>query len=302
MRRISFVVVAVGLIAGSARGQSADADGERGRWHGTVALANLFDGNINHELEPVRSYGIVPAGEIVFQSSREPAFEFGYEIAANRFTGTDEWNRISHSMYSTWSYRAGSRVRLDSGAAASWKGSSEDRELANEFGLSQRIAWRVSQSTRLVASASYRYKQYPDDPGTSGPSPYVGAKFDQRLRNNRRIVAGYKYQTRMSHTVRDRYHRSAYTLVYSMPGFTAAERLSFEVEYRPQHYERLVKLPGRQELRFDRRYIAGAVYERPVSERATARWVAGVETRNSNDASKHFFAPTFGVTISYRVR
>ena len=303
MKRACFVVLSLVLLARAVHGQSNDADADRGRWHGTLSIVNVFDGNINHEIDPVRSYGIVPAGEIVFESSSEPAFVWGYEIAANRFTGTDEWDRISHSMYSEWSHRIGSRLRLDTEGVASWKGSSDDRELANEFGVSQRLAFKVLQSTRLVVTGSYHYKQYPDDPGTSGPSPYVAAKLDHRFSENRRLTIGYKFQRRLSVSERDRYRRWAYSAAYSMPLFASADRLSFEAEYRPQRYERLIKVPeGGREWRFDRRFIAGATYERPINKATIARWTAGIETRDSNDPDKRFFAPSFGVTISYRIR
>jgi hypothetical protein len=296
------LVLVLLLVTRTAQAQPAGADSDGSRWHGTVSLSNLFDGNINHELDPIRSYGIVPAADLVFESSSDPAFVFGYEIASNRFTGTDEWDRVSHSMYSVWSYRLGSRLRMETEGGASFKGSSEDRELANEFGVSQRLAYRLRKSTRILVVGAYRYKQYSDDPGTSGPSPYIATKFDQKFTDGRRLTIGYKYQRRLSITTRDRYRRSAYTVDYSMPVFTAAERLSFEVEYRPQRYERLIKLPGRQELRADRRFLAGAAYERPLNRRTVMRWMVGVETRASNDPTKHFIAPTFGATVSYRVR
>lgn len=301
--RYSPVLGAVILLsAGLAYGQSVDPGPDRPRFHGTVSLGNLFDGNINHDPTPVRSYGIVPSGAIVFESSREPALVWAYELAANSFTGTDQWDRISHSMYSVWSHRLGRRVRLESGATASWKGSSEDRELANEFGISQRVAYKLLPSTRLVVTGSYRYKQYPDDPETSGPSPYVAAKVDQRFAADRKLSVGYKYQRRLSRALRDRYRRSAFTVAYSTPVFRATERLSIELEYRPQQYERLIKVLDHRELRLDRRFIAGVAYERAINPRANVQWMAGFERRRSNDPDKQFVAPSFGVTISYRVR
>ena len=302
MKRMWFVGIAVLMGAGTVSAQSADRQLAGGRFHGTVALGNLFDGNINHEVNPVRSYGVIPSGQIVFQSSSDPAFEWGYELAANSFTGTDQWDRISHSMHSAWAYRLGARLRFTTGATASWKGSSDDRELANEIGVSQRIAYKVFSSTRVIVTGSERYKVYPDDPGTTGPSPYFAAKIDQRLPANRKLTLGYKYQRRLSHAVRDRYWRTAFTGGYSTPLFKSGERLSFEIEYRPQRYERLVKVGDHREHRLDRRVIADATYERAINGRATVRWTGGIESRNSNDPGKRFFAPTLGVTISYRVR
>jgi hypothetical protein len=300
--RTTIVCAAMLLASTTASAQSNGTTNDSPRWHGTMSLSNLFDGNINHDLEPIRSYGIVPAAEVVFASSSEPAFAWGYEIASNRYTGTDEWDRISHSMYSVWSYRLGSRLRFETRGAASWKGSSEDRELANEFGASQRVAFRITSSTRVAVTGAYRYKQYPDEPETTGPSPYIATKLDRKLSDGRRLTVGYKYQSRLSQSVRDRYRRSAYTVDYAFPLSRPDERITIEAEYRPQRYERLIKVAGERVLRRDQRFISGAAYERPLNDRATARWFAGLETRNSNDPDKHFMAPSFGMSIVYRVR
>jgi len=300
--RVIIHCAAMLLASTTASAQSTDTTRESPRWHGTISLSNVFDGNINHDVEPIRSYGIVPAAEVVFQSSNEPAFAFGYEIASNRYTGTDEWDRISHSMYSVWSYRLGSRVRFETQGSASWKGSSEDRELANEFGASQRVAFKITSSTRVAVTGAYRYKQYPDEPETTGPSPYIAAKLDRKFADGRRLTVGYKYQTRLSQSVRDRYRRSAYAVDYSFPLSRPDERFTIEAEYRPQRYERLIKVADERVLRMDRRFIGGAAYERPLNDRATARWFAGLETRDSNDPDKRFMAPSFGMSIVYRVR
>ena len=290
------------LVASTAAAQSPDTAGNTPRWHGTVSLSNLFDGNINHDVEPIRSYGIVPAAAVVFESSSDPAFAWGYEIASNRYTGTDEWDRISHSLYSVWSYRLGSRLRFETQGAASWKGSSEDRELANEFGASQRMAFKLTGATRVVVIGAYRYKQYPDEPETTGPSPYIAAKLDRKFSGGRRLTLGYKYQTRLSQAQRDRYRRSAYTVDYAFALSRPGERITIEAEYRPQRYDRLIKVAGERVLRMDQRFIGGAAYERPLNNRATARWFVGLETRSSNDPDKHFIAPSFGMSMVYRVR
>jgi hypothetical protein len=300
--RVLTFCTAMMLASTTASAQPTDTPGDSPRWHGIMSLSNLYDGNINHDVEPIRSYGIVPAAEIVFESSSEPAFAFGYEIASNRYTGTDEWDRVSHSLNAVWSYRLGSRLRFETQGSASWKGSSEDRELANEFGGSQRVAIKITSSTRVAVTGAYRYKQYPDEPETTGPSPYVAAKLDRKFAAGRRLTVGYKYQSRLSQSVRDRYRRSAYAVDYSFPVSRQDDRITFEAEYRPQRYERLIKVGNERVLRMDQRFIAGAAYERPLNDRASARWFAGVETRNSNDPDKHFMAPSFGMSIAYRVR
>ena len=286
----------------AARAESAPTS-ITGGWHGALSVANLFDGNVSHDLIPIRSYGVVPAVVVAYQSAGDTGFGLGYEIAANSYTGTDEWDRISHSLSTTFARRIGRRLRLETGGEASWRGSSEDRELANIFGVSQRAAYRVSTSTRVALTGVYRYKQYPDDPLTSGPSPSIGAKIDQRLPGDRRFSFSYKYQSRLSEGPRNRYRRSVYAIELSTPLIVSGDRLSIEFEYRPQLYDqRMVKVAGAQMLRADRRLTAGAVYRRPISERVEASWACGLESRLSNDPTKAFLAPTFGITMSYRLR
>jgi hypothetical protein len=165
-----------------------------GLWLVNLSLLNMFDGNINHDPAPIRSYGFVPAASFAYESSADPRFIMGYDIAANQYTGTDEWDRISHGLHAGVNARAGKRWRFEADGQATWKGSSDDRELSNEFGLSARAAYRVLKGTRLVLLGTVRYKQYPDDPGTSGPAPYVGGKLEQRLPGSRRLVFGYKHE------------------------------------------------------------------------------------------------------------
>ena len=286
----------------AARAETVPASTAAG-WHGALSLANLFDGNVSHDLIPIRSYGVVPAAVVAYQSAGDTGFGLGYEIAANSYTGTDEWDRISHSLSTTFARRIGRRLRLETGGEASWRGSSEDRELANVFGVSQRVAYRVFTSTRVALTGVYRYKQYPDDPLTSGPSPSVGTKIDQHLPGDRRLSFSYKYQRRLSEGPRNRYHRSVYAIEWSTPFIASGDRLSIEFEYRPQLYgQRLIKVAGAQLLRADRRLTAGAVYRRPVSERVEVNWTCGLESRRSNDPTKDYLAPAFGMTMSYRLR
>lgn len=285
-------------VTGTPTTPTRDANG----WHATLSLTNLFDGNIDHALNPVGSYGFIPEAEIGYERSSGPAFAWGYAIAVNNYSGTDKWDRLSHNVFTSIGYRPTARVRLETGAEANWKGSSDDRELANTFGISQRATYRIAKSTRVSVTAAYRYKQYGDDPATSGPSPYVAGKIDQRLPRDRRLTFGYRYQRRLSHAVRDRYRRTAYTLAFGTPVSGSRDRLSFEVEYRPQRYERLIRVAGRQVLRSDQRLNAEVAYARPISDRTEVRWIAGIESRSSNDPAKGFLDPSFGVSIGYRVR
>lgn len=312
--RVAVVLVPLVFAAGAASAQTgATAKGaatgtppaparEANGWHAAVSLTNLFDGNIDHAQNAVSSYGVIPGAQIGFERSSGLAFAWQYEIAANHYSGTDEWNRLSHNVFASVGYRPTKRVRFETGAEANWKGSSDDRELANTFGVSQRATYRIATSTRIGLTAAYRYKQYDDDPGTSGPSPYIAGKIEQRLPQDRRLTFGYRYQRRLSHAVRDRYRRTAYALEFATPVMGSGDRLSLGLEYRAQRYERLIRVAGRQVLRSDRRLVAEVAYTRPMSDRTQMRWIAGLESRSSNDPTKGFLDPSFGVSVDYRLR
>jgi hypothetical protein len=273
-------------------------------WRLDLTAVNIYEGNISHDPEPIRSYGFTPAAAVRYDSSaHDPAFTFGYEIAGNAYTGTDEWDRVSHAVFAVATSRVGDRLRVETGGSATWKGSSEDRELSDDVAVSARTIYRLTKSQRLVGIGVWQYKQYPDDPATSGLSPYVGAKFDQRLPAGRRLVAGFKYQTRNSHEPRDRYTRQAYTLDFSTPLLAATDRLTLGYEYRPQVYtERLIKIaPGVRALRRDRRHVIDAQYARPINARMDVLWQVGFERRTSNDPDKYFVAPSFGMAITCHI-
>ena len=121
MNRLAIVLLLIAPCA--AYGQSLSSSEDEGpEWHATASLSNVFDGNINHELTPTRSVGIIPAMAFMFTSSQEPALLVAYEVASNSYSGTDEWDRISHNVNAVWSYRAGSRFRFETSGSSSWKG------------------------------------------------------------------------------------------------------------------------------------------------------------------------------------
>jgi hypothetical protein len=293
------VLITVWLVGGRAYAQDAPPDPQT--WYVTMSFANLLDANVSHTIDPIRSYGTVPSLQLRHERPDRTGWTWTYEVAAHNYTGTDEWDRISQNLDASIGHRLTKRLRTETSAEANWKGSSDDREVANTFGVAQRAAYRLTGSTRLSIGGAYRYKVYGDSPGTSGASPYIGGKVDQRLHGDLRLTAGYRYQMRLSQTVRDRYRRAAYTVTLAAP-LGSADRISLDLELRTQQYQRLIKVAGRQVPRIDRRTIAELAYARKLNERSEVRWICGFESRTSNDPSKRFVDPTFGMTMGYRLR
>jgi hypothetical protein len=286
----------------SAASTQGGPDESAGRWTAQLSVLNMFDGNINHDPAPIRSYGFVPGASFGYESSAEPRLVAGYDIAANQFTGTNEWDRISHGLHAVVNARLGRKWRFEGGGDATWKGSSDDRELSNEYGVSGRASYRLLATTRLIAIGTLRYKDYPDDPETSGPAPYVGGKIDQRLPGARRLVFGYKYEERRSRLERNQYWRNGYSVEFTTPFLRREGRLTVGAVVKTQTYRRLIKVGSQREPRHDLRSSIDVGYEYPLANRVLVQWLGGFEARRSNDPDKRFVAPVFGMNVAYRWR
>jgi hypothetical protein len=287
--------------AGAANAEPVVDDGPQ--WGADVSLSNIFDGNIDHEQQAVQSYGFVPAGVVRFASSRDdPGMMVEYELASNTFSGSDTWDRISHALFAGFERRVGKRITLETEVEATWKGSSEDRELANVYSVAPRLSYRITRPLRVSVLGAYRYKSYADDPGTTGPSPYIGTKLDVRLPRDRRIGGGYRYELRMSREPRDRYRRSVWSLEFSTPVASRVDRLEIEGRVKNQIYDRLIKVDGVRVPRHDVRFALDVMYRRPLSATMDAVWVLELDSRTSNDPDKPYRAPMFGFTVVYHWR
>ncbi|MEP6594273.1 MAG: hypothetical protein ABJC51_11300, partial [Acidobacteriota bacterium] len=145
--------------------------------HVDFTVINAFDGNINREIVPLRSYGLAPGVSLRY----EPAgsFSWAYDGAVNQYTGTDRWNRVSHAVSGVMTRRLGG-VEAETRATGSWKVPSDDREITKQVELIERLTASLSSRTHLQLVGAYRYKYYVEHIDTSGNSPYVGARLDRR--------------------------------------------------------------------------------------------------------------------------
>ena len=184
----------------------------------SATLATSFDTNINHDLVGVSSYGLVPSLGVHFQNSVEkPTFEIEYEVAAHNYTNSEEWDRVSQNLvvsyrkhlFGGWSTRTESEITL--------KGSSEDRELNNQYLLGQQLEYRINSNSRLQLVAAYRVKRDPIDSGSNAIDPYAGIKFIQKLPGDKRWALSYRYDKNRSWDPKNRYIRWAYETEFATP-------------------------------------------------------------------------------------
>jgi len=278
-----------------------EAEAWRRRLWFTATLATSFDSNINHDREGVRSLGVVPSLGVHFQNSVEkPSFEVEYEVAAHNYTNTDEWDRVSHNfvmsyrkhLFGGWSTRTESEITL--------KGSSEDRELNNQYSLRQQLEYRINENSRLQLAAAYRIKRDPLDSGNNAIDPYVGLRFIQKLAGDKRLALSYRYDKNRSWGPRNRYIRWEYEADFATPIVDRRTRLSFDLTYKPRLYGRRVRVEGERVPRRDGRWIFETQLERVLRSDLRMVLMYRFERRDSNDPDKDFKSNQAGIALTYR--
>jgi hypothetical protein len=279
----------------------AETEAWRRRLWFSATLATSFDTNINHDPKGVSSVGLVPSLSVHFQNSVEkPSLEIEYEIAAHNYTNSKEWDRVSQNLvvsyrkhlFGRWSTRTESEITL--------KGSSEDRELNNQYVLRQQLEYRFNENSRLQLVGAYRVKRDPLDSGSNAIDPYAGARFIQRLAGDRRLALSYRYDKNRSWDPKNRYIRWAYETEFSTPVFDRRNRLSFDLTYKPRLYGRTVRVDGKRLPRRDDRWIFETQFERVLRSDLLMVFVYRFERRASNDPDKYFRSNQAGFALTYR--
>ncbi|HEX8068767.1 MAG TPA: hypothetical protein VF546_02370 [Pyrinomonadaceae bacterium] len=268
-----------------------------------MSVSSLFDTNVNHDDTHVGSFGLVPSVGFHFQNSAEkPAFEVEYEVALHRYTHTREFNRVSQFFNMSYRRRLAGRFSARTTGEVSLKGSSEDRDVNNQYSLEQQFQYRLNAATRLQAFAAYRLKRYPlVEQEKNAIDPYLGGKLQQTLAGGREWALSYRYDKNRSRGEKDRYVRRTYEAEFSTPLARARrDLLTVEARYSPRLYARQIKVNGARVPRRDQRWVLDVSYERPLRRDTTLGLNYKFEHRASNDPDKRFNAHLFGVTIGFK--
>ncbi|HEX8163424.1 MAG TPA: hypothetical protein VF538_16250 [Pyrinomonadaceae bacterium] len=289
--------------AGERRGGET-AETAAGRFWMFGTLGTFFDTNILHDEQGVKSFGFVPSVGFHFQDDAEkPSFTTEYEAGLHRYTGTNEFDRLSQYFSAEYRRQLFGRLSARTTGEVSLKGSSEDRDVNNQYSLEQQLQMRLGPSSRVSAFAAYRVKRYPlVDVEKNAIDPYVGGKFQQKLRGGRELGFTYRYDRNHSQGEKDFYVRRTFEAEYSTPLFRGKhDLLTVEARYSPRRYARLVKtLDGTRAPRLDRRWVLEAGYERPLKENVQLGLKYQFEKRVSNDPDKPFNAHLFGVSVRFK--
>jgi hypothetical protein len=287
-------------VASKSRKADPDTISRPRRFRFYATLANSFDTNINRDAEGLNSYGIVPSFGVNFSDKPDrPSVEINYEIAAHHYTNTKEWNRISQLLSIAYRKRFSGRWSLRTEGEMSLKGSSEDRELNNQYSLGARLEYRPTESTRLQLLAAYRLKRDPIDPGSNAIDPYVGSRIIQRVFGNRRLELSYRYDKNRAWDPRNRYIRWTYDLEFATPVRNDRNLLTIGLTYKPRLYARTLRVNRERVPRHDERWIFQTSFERRLRPNLQSVMFYQYEVRTSNDVDKDFKAHQAGFALTY---
>jgi hypothetical protein len=262
----------------------------------------VFDSSIDDDETNVNSFGMAPSVALHFQNDAEkPVFEADYEVALHRHTNTEKYDRLSQYFTASYRRQLSRKWQARTIGEISLKGSSEDRDVNNQYVLEQQLQYRFNPQHRLRLFGAYRLKRYPlEDIGKNALDPYIGARFEQKLKGGRSWELLYRYDKNRSQDPKDRYVRQTYGAQFTTPLFRKRQDLlTVDLRYAPRLYARQVKVNDARVPRRDQRWVLDVLYERPLNQDMRVGLNYRFETRNSNDPEKNFNSHQFGVTFAF---
>ncbi len=270
----------------------------------SLQFSSIYEDNIEHDadVDAVQSYGMVPALHVRVQSGIEdPLFVFDYLVARHAYSNTERWDRISNSFRASFEPRISDELHMITSAEVSLKGSSEDRDVSNQFQVMQEVEYRFTRRHRLQLYGTYRIKRFPDQPGAQDLKPNVGINFDRRYSNGERFETGVRYEFNKEEEIRGNYKRWTFAVEYRTPQFNKLrDQFEFGIKHRTKSYTgRFVELDDQDYLREDHRLSIEAVWVHHFKRGVSTELGYEFETQNSNDPERLFDANAFRFVMVY---
>lgn len=274
------------------------AEPQKKRVEPYVSVTSVLDTNIDHDKRDANAIGgIIGAGIRYLNNPVDPTFELNGEIAGHSYSNSSRWDRFSQKLLAAWEHDLPGRWSFDATGEVSLKGSTEDREISNQYVVSPRLAFRISPQTRVRVYSALRARRYADDPDRNAFNRYVGVEFTERASADRRWDADVRYEVNGTESPRQYYVRWTFGTTYSFL-LSDADRVEVEMRVRMQRYPfRLVDVDDTDVQRRDHRWIPKISWTRPLKSGFDVRAGYTLETRTSNDPSREFTAHLVTMTL-----
>ncbi len=267
-----------------------------------VQFASVYDSNIDQDDEPVSSYGLVPAAKLMVRSSRkDPVLSGTYVLARHDYSNSERWTRTSHLGELVFEPVSSGTIRPQTSGQLSIRGSSEDRDVSNEYRIDQEVQFRFSRNQRVILYGAMVWKRIPESPIDDAFKPRTGIVLQQRGEDGRRWELDIRREWNEEQETRGEYDRWKIETSYRFP-VSRSIQAKAQVEYRIKSYrDRFVEIEEEDYLRRDNRLTIGASASSEILRNVSLQLGYRFETRNSNDPDKLFSAHLMMLMLGYRL-
>jgi hypothetical protein len=290
------ILLAGGVSLGLLGGRPAEA-----QWadHFTLetTLSSVFDSNIDHDSDSIDSYGVIVGATAGYRSARlRPAFQLLYGVALHSYSRTDRWDRVSHLGQALLDQPIFGPLRAGVTAEASLNGTSEDRQLGDEFGVLPRVEVRLSDVTLVRLVGALRWRNYDD--GRSTLNRFVALESRVGVATGELDLSA-RFEENESDTPRFRFDRRTYRARYAFPA-GGADELRFGLRYSPVVYpERFVEVGNEDVRRRDRKWTPQLRWDREWIDDLSTELEYEFETRSSTDPNRSYRGHVLTLTTIY---
>lgn len=278
-----------------------DTPSYRGLFRSQVRISNTYSSNIDHDDDPIQSFGLVPSLHVRFQDHRtDPILMIDYAAAKHSYTNTERWDRLSHAARIEFAPALSHAVRLSTVVETSLRGSSEDGDLSDQYRITQEVEFRLTRNNRVQVYGALRWKRFDDDDELDSFKPHVGIRLDTRLPGNRRWKVGARYERNEARSSRRNYTRWTFDTKFRFPVSGSRNDVEFGVKFRTKEFdEQSVEIEDREVVRSDQRWIADVSWKHRLGLGLSVELDYRFETRDSNDPDKLYDAHQLGFSVAY---
>ena len=268
-----------------------------------VMFSNIYEDNIDHDadFEAVPSFGMVPALHLQLRSSQDdPLIVFDYVVARHSYSNTERWDRVSNMFRGEFEPRLDGNLRMKTSGEISLRGSSEDRDISNQFQVAHEFEYRITRRHRVQLYGTYRIKRFPDQPGVQDFKPNIGFNFERSNSDGERFESGVRYEINREEEERGNYNRWTFDVEYRTPMLNDRDQFEIGVKNRRKSYAaRFVEIEDEDFLREDGRVTIDVVWSHRFNRGVSLELGYEFETRSSNDPERLYKANAFNLLMSY---
>ena len=271
-------------------------------WSLEVGYASVFDTNIDHAADAREDYGVILMAGAGWQNhASRPSLAFHYEAARHQYLDSPKWDRVSQRADAAFEKRLAKRWITETRAEVSLKGSSEDRELANQYTIFEQLGVRVVRRLELRLYGLARLKRYPaPDEDRDATNTYGGMALRARL-GGARFEIGTRYENNAAREERRDYKRWVHAAGVAAP-LGRHDAVDVDLKFYDQQYPfRIVDDgPAAGRVRLDRRVVASVSWLHRFRDDLGLEVAYRHERRTSNEPDKGFNADQAAISFQYR--